>query len=119
MSVETVLVSTVEGSTIYKCYPLEKPQNVTTPVVVYKRLSTVKERVHTAVSTLNRVRMSLTVYGTSLAAIRTAVDSINTLLDHNTTAFTFAYLVDQKDFKDPGSGLFYTYLEYIIYAHLT
>lgn len=115
---EDVLVSTLQSGSTVQCYPIEKPQSVTTPVCVYKRISTVRERILNSKSTFNRVRMGLTVYGTSFKTVKTAVNSINAKLDENTTDFTLSQLIDHKDFKDPANGLFYTYLEYVIFSHL-
>jgi len=116
---EDVLVLTLQSGSTVQCYPIEKPQQVTTPVCVYKRISTVRERVHNTKSTFNRVRMGLTVYGTTFKAVKTVITNINTKLDENTTDFTLSYLTDQKDFKDPDNGLYYTYLEYVLFGHMT
>lgn len=117
MTFEETLISTLASGSIV-CYPLEKPQGVTTPVAVYKRLTTNRERIHGSKSTFNRIRMSITLYGTTYSAVKTAVGTVNTLLDENTTNFSLAYLYDQKDFPKDDSGLFSTYLEYVIFGHL-
>ena len=118
MTFEEVLVTTLQSGSTITVYPLEKPQNVTTPVAVYKRLSTVRLRLHNTKSTFNKVRMSVTVYGTSFKAVSIGVENVMSLLDENKTAFTFSYLTDKKDFKESESGLFYTYMEYVFFAHL-
>ena len=115
---EETLVSLIEDGSSVKCYPLEKPQNLVTPAAVYKRISTGRERIHGVKSTFNRVRISLVVYGQTYAAVRSAVSTINGLLDENTTSFSLAYLSDQQDFKEPEAGLFFTYLEYVLFGHL-
>lgn len=115
---EETLVSLIEGNSSLKCYPLQKPQAVTVPVVVYKRLTTTPQRIQNGKSTFNQVRMALTIYGASYAEVRSAGVEVNNLLDLNQVEFNLAYLVDQKDFKDPEAGLYYTYIEYVILAHL-
>lgn len=115
---EEKLVTVVEGGSSLKCYPMEKPQSVSTPVVVYKRLSTLRNRVFGARSTFNRVRMSTTIYGTTYSAVKSAEDTLIGLLDENTTDFSVSYLVDLREFKEPESGLYYAYMEFIIFGHL-
>lgn len=115
---EETLVGVVEGGSSIKCYPLEKPQGIATPVAVYKRISTGRGRIHGVKSTFNRVRMSVVVYGRSYADVRTAVSTINGLLDENTASFSLAYLSDQQDFAETEAGLFFTYLEYVLFGHM-
>ncbi len=115
-NVETTLVTLLDSS--IKCYPLEKPQGVTAPVVVYKRLTTRRMRVYGVKSTFNAVRMAISVYGVSYTAVKSAVSTINGLLDENITNFSSAVLIEQKDFRESDSNLYHTYLEYMILAHL-
>jgi len=115
---EETLVSVIEVGSDIKCYPLEKPQGISTPVAVYRRISTGRGRVHGVKSTFNRVRMSVVVYGRTYADVRAAVSTINGLLDENKTSFSLAYLSDQQDFIEPDAGLFFTYLEYVLFGHM-
>ena len=115
---EAALVSLIEGGSSLKCYPVQKPQTVSAPVVVYKRISTIPQRILNSKSTFNQARTALTVWGKTFDAMKSAVATVNGLLDVNMTNFTLAYIVDQREYKDPDTGLFYTYLEYIFLAHM-
>jgi hypothetical protein len=114
--VETTLYSLITSGSV-ACYPLEKPQTISTPVAVYKRLTTNRQRIQGVKSTFNKVRMSISVYGNTYSSVKSAVSTINGLLDENTNNFTLAVLLDQKDFKESETGLFHIYLEYFIFAH--
>ena len=78
-TVESTLVTLIETNTNYKCYPLTKPQTVSVPVVVYERLSTTKQRIHNGNSTFNRVRLALSIYGSTYSSVKTASSTISSL----------------------------------------
>lgn len=117
MTFEETLVSVLESGSACNCYPLEKPEGVALPVAVYERFSTGRNRIQGVKSTYNTVRMALRVYGTTYSSVKSTVGVIKGLLDENTTDFTFSRLENQADFKDPETGLYYEYLEYILDGH--
>jgi hypothetical protein len=114
---ESTLVTYLESNTSAKYYPLEKPQTVTIPVVVYKRISTLQTKSHNSKPKLNRVRIGLTFWGSSYSDLKVLANTVKGLLEGNTTNFDICQFIDQADFKDISANLYQIYQEYFIWSN--
>jgi hypothetical protein len=115
--------STLEGYIAGRIYPIALPESVSLPAIVYQQISTTAAQAHGTASELPRHRYQLTAWaGTFGGAVQVAA-RMKALLDgYRGTWGTTPYemdiehclFADQRDFKDPETGLFQRQQDYFV-----
>ena len=109
------LDNTLDGYIAERIYPIALPESVTLPAVTYQVISTTAIQAHGTASELPRHRYQIAAWAGTYAGAAQVADRVKVLLDGYRGSWgTAAYLTDiehclftdQRDFKDPDTGLF-------------
>lgn len=117
------LDSTLTGYISGRVYPLALPESVVLPAVTYQQISTTAEQAHGTASQLPRHRYQITAWAGTFEGAAQVAARMKTLLDgYQGNWGTSPYLTeiehclfaDQRDFKDPETGLFQRQQDYFV-----
>ena len=95
-------------------YPYERKKE-SKSCVVYSLISTVPIYDQSKNLLLEKNRIQLTCWDTTLNKSRTLADKMKTLLQINNTDFELSFIIDDKTIKDIETGLYKTYIDLFIW----
>lgn len=107
--------NTLDGYIDGRIYPVALPESVTLPAVTYQQISTTSTQSHGTASVLPRHRYQITSWAGSFDGAAQVAARVKSLLDgYSGNWGTLTYVTDiqhclfadQRDFKDPETGLF-------------
>jgi hypothetical protein len=113
-SIEETLKSVLDS--VAGVFPLVKPKGESFPAIVYQRISTNKFNTHSNKVNLYRVNMQVACMDETYKKAKELAESVNDLLDLNTTDFEICYLQNWIESKPDSSEPYIIYLTYYIWS---
>lgn len=112
MTIETSIYSTLQGLASGRVYPLQAPEKVTYPCIVYFRINSTPINTIDGGSTIDLVRIQVDTYAKTYSACKVLAESVRSSLEGSAVKAT---LQTDQDIFEPDLSVFRVSQDYYVW----